>query len=155
MYTPKIERALLWNVFRSRMDYYYCMKNSTNTCSFGFTSQLQTMLTLADGVLMNSEQCPDDVMEQHRRMQMEEYMEMMYGAARNDLSIKLVTEMIGERVQLKRDSEEMEKEMEEDDQEDKENKEEDDRMKEGEEKDEMMKDDDEDDDDDKEMDKEK
>ena len=137
------------------MDYYYCMKNSTNTCSFGFTSQLQTMLTLADGVLLNSEQCPDDVMEQHRRMQMEEYMEMMYGAARNDLSIKLVTEMIGERVQLKRDSEEEEREMEEDDQEDKENKEEDDRMKEGEEKDEMMKDDDEDDDDDKEMDKEK
>ena len=137
------------------MDYYYCMKNSTNTCSFGFTSQLQTMLTLADGVLMNSEQCPDDVMEQHRRMQMEEYMEMMYGAARNDLSIKLVTEMIGERVQLKRDSEEEEREMEEDDQEDKErkeDKEEDDNMKEGEEKDEMMKDDD---DDDKEMDKEK
>lgn len=139
------------------MDYYYCMKNSTSTCSFGFTSQLQTMLTLADGVLMNSEQCPDDVIEQHRRMQMEEYMEMMYGAARNDLSIKLVTEMIGKRVQLKQDSEEEEREMEEDDQEDKErkeDKEEDDNMKEGEEKDEMMKDDD-DDDDDKEMDKEK
>lgn len=92
---------------------------------------------------MHSEQCPDDVREQNQRMYEEMYMDMMYGEARNDLSIKLVMGMISERVHSKQGSdgerEEMDKE-ENDMMKDKD--EDDDNEKDEMEKDKMMKDDD-------------
>lgn len=80
---------------------------------------------------MHSEQCPDDVREQNQRMYEEMYMDMMYGEARNDLSIKLVMGMIAERVHSKQGSDGEREEMD---------KEENDMMKDDNEKDEMEKD---------------
>lgn len=101
------------------------------------------MFELSNSMLMHSEQCPDDVREQNQRMYEEMYMDMMYGAARNDLSIKLVMGMIAERVHSKQGSdgerEEMDKE-ENDMMKDKDEK--DDNEKDEMEKDKMMKDDD-------------
>ncbi|XP_061194923.1 uncharacterized protein LOC133203073 [Saccostrea echinata] len=134
---------------RSRIDYYHCMKNVTAGCSNGFTTQLQTMLSLADSVLMGSGQCPDDVMMQAKRMQEEAYMEMVYGPARNDITIKLVTRMMMDRMQYKQKDDE-EGEMGEDDEDDKEGMDKDDMKeemdkggKEDMEKDDKMEDDDE------------
>lgn len=128
------------------MGYYQCMKNASATCSYGFTSQLQTMFELSNSMLMHSEQCPDDVREQNQRMYEEMYMDMMYGEARNDLSIKLVMGMISERVHSKRGSDGEREEMD---------KEENDMMKDDNEKDEMEKDEMMKDDDDEETDKER
>lgn len=128
------------------MGYYQCMKNASATCSYGFTSQLQTMFELSNSMLMHSEQCPDDVREQNQRMYEEMYMDMMYGAARNDLSIKLVMGMIAERVHSKQGSDGEREEMD---------KEENDMMKDDNEKDEMEKDEMMKDDDDEETDKER
>lgn len=128
------------------MGYYQCMKNASATCSYGFTSQLQTMFELSNSMLMHSEQCPDDVREQNQRMYEEMYMDMMYGEARNDLSIKLVMGMIAERVHSKQGSDGEREEMD---------KEENDMMKDDNEKDEMEKDEMMKDDDDEETDKER
>lgn len=128
------------------MGYYQCMKNASATCLYGFTSQLQTMFELSNSMLMHSEQCPDDVREQNQRMYEEMYMDMMYGEARNDLSIKLVMGMIAERVHSKQGSDGEREEMD---------KEENDMMKDDNEKDEMEKDEMMKDDDDEETDKER
>lgn len=128
------------------MGYYQCMKNASATCSYGFTSQLQTMFELSNSMLMHSEQCPDDVREQNQRMYEEMYMDMMYGEARNDLSIKLVMGMIAERIHSKQGSDGEREEMD---------KEENDMMKDDNEKDEMEKDEMMKDDDDEETDKER
>lgn len=101
------------------MDYFYCMKNASSTCSLGFTSQLQTMLTLADSMLMNSGQCPDDVIEESKRMKEDMWAELIYGQARKDLTINLILGMMEERVQYKpeEDKKEMEDEKEMDEKE--------------------------------------
>lgn len=125
------------------MGYYQCMKNASATCSYGFTSQLQTMFELSNSMLMHSEQCPDDVTEQNQRMYEEMYMDMMYGEARNDLSIKLVMGMISERVHSKRGSDGEREEMDKEENDMMKDKDEDDDNEKGEmEKDKMMKDDD-------------
>lgn len=125
------------------MGYYQCMKNASATCSYGFTSQLQTMFELSNSMLMYSEQCPDDVREQNQRMYEEMYMDMMYGEARNDLSIKLVMGMIAERVHSKQGSDGEREEMDKEENDMMKDKDEDDDNEKGEmEKDKMMKDDD-------------
>lgn len=125
------------------MGYYQCMKNASATCSYGFTSQLQTMFELSNSMLMHSEQCPDDVREQNQRMYEEMYMDMMYGAARNDLSIKLVMGMIAERVHSKQGSDGEREEMDKEENDMMKDKDEnDDNEKDEMEKDKMMKDDD-------------
>lgn len=124
------------------MGYYQCMKNASATCSYGFTSQLQTMFELSNSMLMHSEQCPDDVREQNQRMYEEMYMDMMYGKARNDLSIKLVMGMIAERVHSKQGSDGEREEMDKEENDMKDKDEDDDNEKGEMEKDKMMKDDD-------------
>lgn len=124
------------------MGYYQCMKNASATCSYGFTSQLQTMFELSNSMLMHSEQCPDDVREQNQRMYEEMYMDMMYGEARNDLSIKLVMGMISERVHSKWGSDGEREEMDKEENDMKDKDEDDDNEKDEMEKDKMMKDDD-------------
>lgn len=124
------------------MGYYQCMKNASATCSYGFTSQLQTMFELSNSMLMHSEQCPDDVREQNQHMYEEMYMDMMYGEARNDLSIKLVMGMISERVHSKRGSDGEREEMDKEENDMKDKDEDDDNEKDEMEKDKMMKDDD-------------
>lgn len=139
----EIHGILFCLFFRYRMDYYHCMKNASATCSYGFTSQLQTMFELSNSMLMHSGQCPDDVMEQNQRMYEEMYMDMMYGPARNDLSIKLVMGMIAESVHSKQGSDGEREEMDKEENDMMKDKDEDDNKKDEMEKDEMMKDDDE------------
>lgn len=91
---------------------------------------------------MHSEQCPDDVREQNQRMYEEMYMDMMYGEARNDLSVKLVMGMIAERVHSKQGSDGEREEMDKEENDMKDKDEDDDNEKDEMEKDKMMKDDD-------------
>lgn len=77
------------------------------------------MLTLADSMLMNSGQCPDDVIEESKRMKEDMWAELIYGQARKDLTINLILGMMEERVQYKpeEDKKEMEDEKEMDEKE--------------------------------------